>query len=406
MSAHPLPEIDFSSPDYLEDPNYFFKQYRRHSPIHFLAKYRCWLLSRHADVKQALADPAFSRSPAYSRNAPMGDVARQWTEAGVGFFVDLLSDAQLHVISRQSIIGALSKPQVDALQARIQAVVDEYLEPVFQPQVDLAPILSPVPHLLLTSLLGLSIDEEEKHRFRAAAMSVVPGLLNPNATPAMREQSIASARYLKERLLPEIERRHSVARRDLLAYFVQAVDEASGERSDFRVITTVLMLLVSADTAAYATLYAVKDLFEHREQLALLRARRDLMDNAVKELLRFHTPAGFFPKYVCRETEYQGRRLAPGDAVFICIASANKDETVFEDPETLDLTRDTSQSLSFGFGDHSCLGRSLATALMKAILNKLLDELPAVAGIVSERVDWVVHNGRRAIASLPMSTGL
>lgn len=129
------------------------------------------------------------------------------------------------------------------------------------------------------------------------------------------------------------------------------------------------------------------------------------MQNALKELLRFHTSGSFFPKYATQDTEYLGQKIKRGDAVFISIASANKDESMFTNAETLDITRDTSNTLSFGHGINYCLGTQLALTVMSSIMNKLLDYLPVEAHLIPAEIKFEAGS-RRAIIKLPINTYL
>jgi len=86
MNISKLPEIDLSSKKYVLDPDSFFKYYREYAPVFYMEKYSCWLISRHADVKKALNDPAFTRNINYSNNINFKEIAQQWNDAGIGFF--------------------------------------------------------------------------------------------------------------------------------------------------------------------------------------------------------------------------------------------------------------------------------------------------------------------------------
>jgi cytochrome P450 len=101
-------------------------------------------------------------------------------------------------------------------------------------------------------------------------MSIVSGLFNPSATKDMHLKAIDSSLYLKKFLLEEIAKRNKIPQDDLLTDFIQAVKNTPG-CSEIDVIKLVLILLFSAyDTTVYSTIYAIKDLFEHPEQLMLV----------------------------------------------------------------------------------------------------------------------------------------
>lgn len=404
-----LPEIDFSSKQYLHNPDSFFKCYRDNAPIFYIEKHHCWLISRHADVKKALNDPAFTRNINYSNNVNFKETAKQWKNAGIGFFADILTNEITATRNRQLITSTFRPKKVDAMQEMIESVVAHYFQRLKKGGVvDLAKeIIAPLPCALIRKILGIELKNEmEEEKFRLSAASIVPGLFNPCATPELRHKAIQSSLYLRELLLEEIAKRKNNPQPDLLTDFIQMI-ENTPESDEMDVVKLILVLLFAAtDTTVYSTLYAVKNLFDHPEQLSLLKADRSLLSNGIKELLRFHSAGSFFPKYAQQEVVYQGQTIKKGEAVFIAIVSANKDERVFSQPNVLDVTRNTDETLSFGYGRHYCLGADLALTVMSAIFNKLFDDLPADAHLISEEIQWEENSGRCTLVCLPIDTKL
>jgi cytochrome P450 len=404
-----LPEIDLSSKQYIYDPDRFFKCYRQSAPIFYLEKYQCWLISRHADVKKALNDPAFTRNINYSNNINFKETAKQWDEAGIGFFADIFTNEDAAARNRNLINSAFKPKKIDLMIETINSVVDYYFQRLNKGGiVDLAKdIISPIPCALIRNILGIKLaNEAEEEKFRLSAISIVSALFNPYASAELRLRAINSSLYLRALLLKEIAQRKKHPQADLLTEFIQAI-ETMPECNEMDVVKLVLILLFAAtDTTVYSTLHAVKNLFEHPEQLTLLRADRSLMTNAIKELLRFHTAGSFFPKYAQQEVVYHGHTIKKGEAVFIAVSGANKDEQVFPHPDVLDITRNTDETLSFGYGRHYCLGTHLALTVMGAIFNRLLDDLPVNARLMSEDIGWEENSGRCSIVYLPMDTKL
>jgi cytochrome P450 len=404
-----LPEIDLSSKQYIYDPDRFFKCYRQSAPIFYLEKYQCWLISRHADVKKALNDPAFTRNINYSNNINFKETAKQWDEAGIGFFADIFTNEEAAARNRNLINSAFKPKKIDLMIETINSVVDYYFQRLNKGRiVDLAKdIISPIPCALIRNILGIKLaNDKEEETFRLAAISIVSALFNPYASAELRLRAINSSLYLRELLLKEIAQRKNHPQADLLTEFIQAI-KAMPECNEMDVVKLVLILLFAAtDTTVYSTLHAVKNLFEHPDQLTLLRSDRSLMTNAIKELLRFHTAGSFFPKYAQQEVVYHGQTIKKGEAVFIAVSGANKDEQVFPHPDVLDITRNTDETLSFGYGRHYCLGTHLALTVMGAIFNRLLDDLPVNARLMSEDIRWEENSGRCAIVYLPMDTKL
>lgn len=120
-------------------------------------------------------------------------------------------------------------------------------------------------------------------------------------------------------------------------------------------------------------------LMEHPDQLALLQAQPELIDNATDELIRYVTPVKHFLRtcqapFTLRDTTFQ-----PGDVVLMSFASANRDDEVFTDPFSLDVRRPNQGShVAFGFGQHFCLGAHLARLEIRTLFKELITRIDTV----------------------------
>lgn len=114
-------------------------------------------------------------------------------------------------------------------------------------------------------------------------------------------------------------------------------------------------------------------LLQHPEQLAMLRADRALIPSAVEEILRWANPLHYFRRTAVVDTELGGKSIAAGDKVAMIYTSANRDEAVFDDPQTFDITRSPNHHLSFGIATHFCLGVHLARLEGRVFFEELFD---------------------------------
>ncbi|AUY48405.1 cytochrome P450 [Streptomyces sp. CB01881] len=116
----------------------------------------------------------------------------------------------------------------------------------------------------------------------------------------------------------------------------------------------------------------------HADQYRTLSLRYDLMDAAMEELLRFWPPVVHFRRTATRNVMLAGQRIRRGDKVVVYHASANRDESVFPEPDRLDVTRTPNDHVSFGFGPHFCVGARLARIQMSALIRRVVTELPGL----------------------------
>jgi cytochrome P450 family 142 subfamily A polypeptide 1 len=117
-------------------------------------------------------------------------------------------------------------------------------------------------------------------------------------------------------------------------------------------------------------------LLAHPDQMAILRAEPDAIDAGVEELLRWVTPIKNMSRTITREVELHGQTLHEGDQVILMYPSANRDASVFEDPDRFDVRRNPNPHIAFGFGPHFCMGASLARLELKVMFSELLHRLP------------------------------
>ncbi len=125
-------------------------------------------------------------------------------------------------------------------------------------------------------------------------------------------------------------------------------------------------------------------LIEHPDQLQRLVDDPSLITSAVEEILRFEPAVHHFRRTATQDTEIRGRKIKENDPVIMWYPAANRDEEIFEDPDRFDVARHPNEHLSFGIGEHFCLGASLARLELNAIFTEIVVRLrnPEFAGPV------------------------
>ena len=164
---------------------------------------------------------------------------------------------------------------------------------------------------------------------------------------------------------------------DLIASLMQA--EIDGKKLDDGDIISYCFLLIIAgnETTRNATTGGMLALIQHPEQRAILRNDLSLIPSAVEEMLRWASPLIHFIRVCTVDTEIRGQLVKAGQSVMMFYPSANRDEEVFPDPYTFDITRDPNDHLAFGgFGEHFCLGANLARRELQSVFRELLTRVP------------------------------
>ncbi|MDH3753888.1 MAG: cytochrome P450 [Acidimicrobiia bacterium] len=172
--------------------------------------------------------------------------------------------------------------------------------------------------------------------------------------------------------------RASDPRDDIVTKLINA--EIDGDRlSEMEFDMFMLLLTVAGnETTRNATSGGMYALLTHPDQWEALKADPDgLLETAVDEILRWSTPVLHFRRTATADTTVGGTRIRAGDKVVMWHISANRDETVFDDPFRFDVTRSPNDHISFGGGGaHYCLGANLARTELRLIFDEIIRRMP------------------------------
>jgi cytochrome P450 len=196
-----------------------------------------------------------------------------------------------------------------------------------------------------------------------------------------------------------IEQKRKCPGDDIISVVTRArVDGADGKDrplSDLELLMFFNLLVVAgSETTRNSIALGVAALIEHPDQLDALRRDRTLMPTAVEEILRWTSATLYNRRTATRDTDLHGHAVKAGDKVTLWWPSANRDESVFDDPFRFDIRRTPNPHLTFGYRSHYCMGANLARLEIRVILDELLDRLEGfeLCGPV-ERVRTNKHAG-------------
>ncbi len=140
----------------------------------------------------------------------------------------------------------------------------------------------------------------------------------------------------------------------------------------------VLTFAGGRDTVINAITNSIAYLAEHPDSLALLRSDPEVAGHAVEELIRYFSPLTHMGRVATEDTQVCEKNIAADSRISLCWASANRDASVFENPDEIVLNRKVNPHVGFGFSHHNCLGASHARQILKTLLTVIAQKVELI----------------------------
>ena len=332
---------------------------------------RAWLVTRHEDIKRVLTDDARFTGRMADPDFPAITPARVAVDKHERAFVGM--DNPEHDAYRRMFTREFSYKRLQSLTPQIRAIVDRLVDEIVAngSPVDLIPALAvKFPSLVMSALFG---SPYEDHEFIIRCAAARHGL-----TQSVEDAEV-KARELVAYVRRLIDAKEAVPGDDMVSRIIEEhVKPGRLSRDDFAEIGAMI-LRAGHDTTTNMIAMGALLLAQNEAMRAELTRETALIEGFVEELLRYVSPVQFSPRRVAREdVEVGGVTIPKGEGLFMLLASANRDEAVFERADALDPHRDAHQHLAFGYGIHQCLGQMLARFELAIAFEIMLQRLPGL----------------------------
>jgi cytochrome P450 len=402
MVATPTPLV-YDPYDYAidADPHPIWKRLRDEAPVYYNAQHDFYALSRFEDVLQAHLDPV-TFSSAHTT------VLEMMTPNPDPFMTSMMifMDPPQHTRYRKLVSRAFTPRHMSALEPRIRALAGGFLDEfvgagngTFDYVADFGARL---PVMVISALLGAPEEDEPQLREWSDEMLHI----DPGEMMGSHMSGIQQSVHDYWQAIIDDRRRHP--RDDIMSELMTAeLDEADGSTrylSDSEI--HAFMGLISGagnETVARFLGWSAIGLDQFPAERAKLAANPALIGNAVEEILRWEAPSAIQGRWVTREVEIGGSTLPAASKVALLTGAADRDERMWEDPDRIDVERDMSRHVAFGYGIHFCLGAALARLEGRIALEETFKRFPTW-DVDYDNTEMVHTSTVRGYAKMPIST--
>jgi cytochrome P450 len=419
--------IDYrpADPAVLANPYAIFSRMRDDDPCHWSPRLKSWVLTRYDDIKRVCQDarmssnrlqPFFASMPSEEAQR-IGNIMRYLTQWMV------FKDAPEHTRLRRLTSRVFHVKSMHGMRPQVQEIADWLLAGLRdKTEFDfIAEFAGPLPCLVIMAMLGVPREDlaflkrvsddmalfigssrtsAEKYDtaeaatrdmadyFRRMIVARRAGLTGASHTGAAGSQGAAGLRSAGQAGGP-----------DLLTELVALEDNGDRLTDDELVATCILLLFAGHETTTNHIANGLHALMQFPGEMDKLRANPSIAAAAVEELLRYDGPSGAQVRIVAQAHELHGKQLDVGDRVFMMLNAANRDPRAYDAPDTLNLNRDGVMHLTFGFGQHICLGFPLARLEGQIALPAVLQTFKHIeaAGAAPEWINSLVFRGMKAL---------
>lgn len=369
--------VEIAGRRFKEDPYPIFARMRAEAPVCRVQtpdRRGAWLVTRYDDVVAVLKDERLLKNR-YAALTPEQSARQPWIPKSIRplerNMLDL--DPPDHTRLRGLVHKAFTPRLIENLRGRIQEIADELLDAAaHRGRVELMRDFAlPLPSIVIAELLG--IPARDRHRFHRWSNALLTAPATTWGLIRILPTVTAFVRYLRKLIAA----RQSVPSEDLAGALVRAREAGDALSEDELLAMFVLLLIAGHETTVNLIGNGIVALLRHPDQLERLREDPALIRSGIEELLRYDGPLlTSTERYAGEDLEIAGVPLRRGERVFAAIASANRDDRQFDDPDTLDLAREPNRHVAFGLGVHYCLGAPLARLEGQIAIPTLLRRLP------------------------------
>jgi len=399
MSLEYRPE----DPAFLADPFPVLRRLQDEDPCHWSPRLKAWIVTRYDDVRRILLDAHVSsdRVRPFFASLPPPEARRI---ADITRYLSLwmvFRDPPEHTRLRRLTSRVFHVKSMQGMRPRVESIARWLLERIGErEEIDfIADFAGPLPALVIMDMLG--VPREELARVKRLSDDMALFIGSSRMSPEKYDIAQSATGEMAGLFRSMIAARRAEPRGDMLSELVHLQDEGDRLSEDELVATCVLLLFAGHETTTNHLANGLLGLMQSPGEMRRLRDDPGLAPAAVEELLRFDGPNSAQGRIVREPQALHGRRLAPGERLFVLLNAANRDPRAYDDPDRVVIGRDGPPHLAFGFGMHICLGFPLARLEGQIALPAVLARWPVIEP-AQPRYQWLNSMVFRGMPAMPV----
>ena len=357
--------LDPRTPSFVANPYPVFSYFREHNPVHWSPALRAWVVTRYDDVRAVMLDQQLlsdTVTPFYRAQSEETQSKIEILFRYLGNWL-VFKDSPDHGRIRRLASRVFINDTLQKIRPSIEGIVAHLMDGLEgQQEVDLVKQFSgPLPAYVIMDMLGIPLDQlaNVKHWSDEINLFISASKNTPDKYDRARDGVEAMAAMLID--LIEDQRRNP--KDNVLGMLVRAHDEDDGRLSDDELVaTSILFLFAGHETTtnliSMSTLHMLEDPGQ-RDQFAALDNAESIAI-AIEEFLRFDGPTPSMARVAGSDYQFGDVTFEAGQRVYAMLGSANRDPSVLDKPDKLDIQRSPNRHVTFGYGAHFCLGAPLA----------------------------------------------